>query len=221
MPEKSLDRAAIFDLDGTLLNTLADLTASMNTVLDQMGWPTHPMDAYRWFVGNGVAKLVERALPEAQRLESTIAECVRAMRAEYAGRWARTTRPYPGVEELLQALVDRDMPMAVLSNKPHEATLEMVRHFFPRTPFRIIAGAKPDTPRKPDPFAALEIAGQLGIQPGAMLFVGDSNTDMQTAAAAGMTGLGAAWGFRGREELLAAGAVHVLETPLEMLDRVK
>ncbi len=207
----------IFDLDGTLLDTLEDLAASMNTVLERMGWPVHPVDAYRCFVGNGVAMLVQRALPEDQRRESIIEQCVQAMRREYARRWAEQTRPYAGVTELLEKLAAGDAPLNILSNKPHDATQEMVRHFFPKTPFRIVAGAVADKPRKPDPTVALEMAEKLGIAPEATLFVGDSNTDMQTAKAAGMTALGAAWGFRGREELLTSGADSVLDAPLELL----
>lgn len=217
MPPCPSPQGIIFDLDGTLLDTLEDLAGSMNTVLERMGWPTHPVDAYRWFVGNGVAILVQRALPEDQRRESIIEKCVQAMRTEYARRWAKQTRLYAGVAELLKKLAAGNMPLNILTNKPDDAAQEMVRHFFPTTPFHIVAGAVADKPRKPDPTVALEMAQQLGIAPEATLFVGDSNTDMQTAKAAKMIALGAAWGFRGREELLASGAHAVLEAPLELL----
>lgn len=218
MTSTGLNQGVIFDLDGTLLDTLTDLAEAMNRVLARQGWRTHPVDAYRRFVGDGVAMLVRRALPDEQRQESVIAECVRAMREEYARIWARTTKPYAGIEELLGKLESRDIPMAVLSNKPHEATREMVCHFFPRVLFHEVAGAKADKPRKPDPAVALEIGASMGVAPGSMLFLGDSDIDMQTAQAAGMVPLGAAWGFRGRDELLASGAARVLETPLELMD---
>jgi len=221
MISRSRKQGVIFDLDGTLLDTLTDLAEAMNVVLAGQGWRTHPVDAYRRFVGDGVAMLVRRALPEKYQDEAVgeavIEECVQSMRAEYAKRWARTTKPYAGVEELLGRLESRSIPMAVFSNKPHEATREMVLHFFPEVPFHVIAGAKADKPRKPDPGVALNIGESMGVVPGDMLFLGDSDIDMQTAQAAGMVPLGAAWGFRGRDELLASGAACVLATPLELM----
>lgn len=218
LSQHHIHQGVIFDLDGTLLDTLTDLAESMNHVLGQKGWQIHPVDAYRRFVGDGVELLVWRTLPSDLRQDSIIADCVRDLREEYALRWARTTRPYAEVEELLRGLVSRNIPMAVLSNKPNDATQDMVRHYFPGTAFQIIAGAMPDKPKKPDPGVALEMARQMRIPPDAMLFLGDSDADMQTARAARMVPLGAAWGFRGREELAAAGASHVLEKPLELLD---
>lgn len=218
MSQHHKHQGVIFDLDGTLLDTLTDLAESMNHVLGQKGWQVHPVDAYRRFVGDGVEMLAQRALPLEQRQDSIIEDCVRAVRAEYALRWARTTRPYAGVEELLRGLESLNIPMAVLSNKPNDATQDMVRHYFPGTAFQIVAGAMPGKPKKPDPGVALEMARQMRIPPDAMLFLGDSDADMRTARAARMVPLGAAWGFRGREELAAAGAAHVLEKPLELLD---
>jgi len=221
MTPMSRKQGVIFDLDGTLLDTLMDLAEAMNGVLAQRGWRTHPVDAYRRFVGDGMAMLVRRALPDNQRHDPGIAECVRAMCEEYARTWARTTKPYAGVEELLDRLESRGIPMAVLSNKPHEATREMVLHFFPRVPFHEVVGAKPEKLRKPDSGVALEIAESMRIKPESMLFLGDSSIDMQTAQAAGMIPLGAAWGFRGRDELLAFGAVRVLENPLELMNYLR
>lgn len=218
MMEKSRKQGVIFDLDGTLLNTLADLAEAMNSVLAQRGWQTHPKDAYCRFVGDGVAMLVRRALPEKQRQEPVLTECVRAMREEYAKTWARTTKPYAGVEELLDRLGSRGIPLAVLSNKPHESTVEMVLHYFPHVPFCDVVGAKPEKPRKPDSKVALEIAESMNVAPENMLFLGDSSIDMQTAVTAGMIPLGAAWGFRGRDELLASGATSILNTPLELIN---
>jgi phosphoglycolate phosphatase len=207
----------IFDLDGTLLNTLDDLADAMNLVLARHGWPEHPVDSYRRFVGNGVGMLVRRAMPEDRRNEELVPGVVREMRGEYARRWAEKTRPYPGVEQLLNTLRELAVPLAVLSNKPHDATLAMVRHFFPADMFRIVNGAKPDKPRKPDPTTALETARFLGLAPQSVLFLGDSDADMLTAAAADMVPLGAGWGFRGTEELIASGAREVLQSPLELL----
>ncbi|HDQ40317.1 MAG TPA: HAD family hydrolase [Desulfonatronum sp.] len=211
-------RGVIFDLDGTLLNTLEDLAESMNIVLSQMGWSTHPTEAYRKFVGNGMDMLVQRALPEKHRQKSTATECLRAMRREYARRWAKTTRPYSGITALLDQLASQQCPMAVLSNKPDDATQEMVKHFFPRVDFHGIAGAQTGKPKKPDPAMALQLSEIMGLSPGATLFLGDSNTDIQTARAAGMVALGAGWGFRGPAELLDAGAAEVLDAPLKLLN---
>lgn len=208
----------IFDLDGTLLNTLEDLADAMNSVLISRGWPTHPVDDYRRFVGNGVAMLARRAMPKNERSEDRVAEVVSRMREVYATGWANKTRPYPGIGQLLEALRDRETPMAVLSNKPHDATLAMVGHFFPADSFRLVLGARPNKPRKPDPAAALEAAEHLGVAAQSVLFLGDSDVDMQTAKAADMTALGAAWGFRGPEELQAHGARAILHTPLELLE---
>lgn len=217
MNEHKDTRGVIFDLDGTLLDTLADLAESVNFVLARRNWETHPVDAYRGFVGDGVDMLVQRALPENQRRGSIIMDCVREVRSEYDKRWARKTRPYPEVDQLLSRLNALGIPLAVLSNKPDDATQAMVGHYFPASPFQVVAGARPDIPKKPDPAMAVEIAKMMKILPEAMLFLGDSNTDMQTAMAAGMLAVGAAWGFRGPDELIASGADHVLKTPLELL----
>lgn len=212
-------RGVIFDLDGTLLDTLEDLANAMNTVLACHHWPTHPLDAYRRFVGNGVTMLARRAMPEEERQEDRlVAEIAAKMRKVYALGWANKTKPYHGIEHLLNTLRDKNVPMTVLSNKPHDATAAMVDHFFPKNLFQVVMGAHPEKPSKPDPTTALETAEFLGLPPGAILFLGDSDVDMHTANAAGMTSLGAAWGFRGPEELLAAGARAILQSPKELLD---
>ncbi|PTN37520.1 HAD family hydrolase [Desulfonatronum sp. SC1] len=212
-------QGVIFDLDGTLLNTLEDLADAMNTVLADHHWPTHPLDAYRRFIGNGVTMLVRRAMPEEERGEDRrVAEIVLEMRETYAHGWANKTKPYPGIDHLLNTLRDKSVPMTVLSNKPHDATAAMVDHFFPANLFQVVMGAHPEKPSKPDPTTALETAKHLGLPPETILFLGDSNVDMHTAKAAGMTPLGAAWGFRGPEELLAAGARAILQSPKELLD---
>jgi phosphoglycolate phosphatase len=217
MPHHHAQRGIIFDLDGTLLNTLDDLANAMNSVLADNRWPIHPVSAYRTFVGNGMEMLVRRALPREHRNDQTVQVNTQAMRSAYGRAWAVKTRPYPGIENLLSALRHNAVPMAILSNKPHEATQSAVRHFFPHTPFAAVVGATPHKPKKPDPATALEIADQFRLEPERIFFLGDSDADMLTARAAGMTGLGAGWGFRGREELLANGAHQVLESAEELL----
>ncbi|GAB6057679.1 HAD family hydrolase [Desulfonatronum parangueonense] len=218
MASHNSHHGVIFDLDGTLLNTLEDLADSMNTVLTRGNLPPHPVSAYRRFVGDGMTMLVTRALPEELREESHIARFVQDMRNEYARHWADKTRPYAEVPELIHGLEAQNVPMTILTNKPEDAALAMVAHFFPSTKFRTVMGAKPERPRKPDPTAALEIAAHLELAPDQILFLGDSDADMLTARSARMTALGAGWGFRGREELIRSGARRVLETPLELLD---
>jgi phosphoglycolate phosphatase len=215
--------AVLFDLDGTLLDTLEDLGDSMNAVLAARGYPTHPIPSYSTFVGDGVRTLVHRALPPAARVrEATVDELVPLMRAEYSTRWKSKTRPYTGVPELLDGLAARGVRMAVLSNKPHPATVEVVEHFFARWTFDATLGARPGVPIKPDAGAALEVSRLLAIPPEDFLYVGDTNTDMQTAAAAGMFAAGALWGFRTADELRSSGARVLLTDPrdiLPLLDR--
>jgi phosphoglycolate phosphatase len=211
-------KAALFDLDGTLLDTLDDLGDSMNAVLSARGYPTHPIRAFTEFVGDGVQNLVRRALPpDAGSNEALVAEMTPLMRAEYARRWKDKTRPYDGIPEMLEALSERGLRLAVLSNKPHPATVEVVDHFFPRGRFEAVFGARPDVPIKPDAGAALDVARRLGIPPGEFLYLGDTNTDMQTATAAGMYAVGALWGFREAAELLESGARVLINHPRDFL----
>jgi phosphoglycolate phosphatase len=213
--------AILLDLDGTLLDTLADLGESMNEILASLGHPTHELEAYKRFVGDGVANLVRRSLPPAVATDEEVVErCVLAMRRIYGGRWDRMTRPYPGIPELLDALAGRGLAMAILSNKPDDLTRMVVARFLPAWPFAAVVGAKPDVPRKPDPTAALAIARALGREPSRFLYLGDTNTDMVTASAAGMYGLGALWGFRTADELLASGARALVEKPRNVLDHL-
>lgn len=210
-------QAVLFDLDGTLLNTLADLGDSMNAVLARQGFPQHDLAAYKYFVGEGMANLVRRALPEARHGDEVVSRCIAEMGLEYGRRWRDKTRPYAGVPELLDGLAARGIKLAVLSNKPDDMTRLAVRELLPRVRFDEVRGEREDTPRKPDPASALEIARQLGVQPEAFLYLGDTGTDMLTAKAAGMYPVGALWGFRTAEELSANGAQALLSQPHELL----
>jgi len=210
-------RAILFDLDGTLLDTIGDLADSMNAVLQRFGFPGHGREAYKQFVGDGMDILVCRALPEDRRDREMLDGCLLAMRAEYSSRWRRETRPYNGVPELLDALGDLQLRMAILSNKADDFTREMVSILLPRCAFDAVVGARPDVPKKPDPTAALGIARGLGIPSGQILYLGDSGTDMQTARAAGMFPAGALWGFRTAAELRANGAQVLIKRPMELL----
>ncbi len=209
-------KAVIFDLDGTLLDSLADLADAMNAVLEGNRLPTHPVDAYRYFVGDGIAQLVRRALPFEVADEADLDRFVVEMKREYRQRWACRTRPYPGILQMLDALGRAGLQLAVLSNKPDDATRELVKELLPGAAFRRVVGAGPETPRKPDPAAALEIAADLKLDPPEVVFVGDSAIDMQTAVGAGMFPAAVLWGFRPRAELAAAGAMRFFEHPADV-----
>jgi phosphoglycolate phosphatase len=209
--------ALIFDLDGTLLNTLADLADSGNAALAALGLPGHPVDAYRMFVGLGVAELVLRMMPKARRDEASCKRAGGLLVEEYKKRWRVKTRPYPGIPEMLQALLALNLPLCVLSNKPQGFTDLTVREFFPGQPFVHVRGARPEVQNKPHPAGALALAAELGLSPGAIAFVGDSATDMKTARGAGMLPVGVLWGFRDEAELTANGARHLLKEPADLL----
>jgi len=210
-------KAVLFDLDGTLLDTLEDLADSMNVVLRRFGFPEHPVEPYKYFVGDGVDNLVLRTLPEAHRDPATVQLCMAAMREEYARRWADKTHPYDGIPELLDALTARGIRMAVLSNKPDDFTKLCVARLLPRWRFGLVAGMRPSGPKKPDPAGARAAAEHFGLRPAEVLYLGDTNTDMQTAVAAGMFPVGALWGFRTADELVANGAKVLIEKPLDLL----
>ncbi len=211
--------AVIFDLDGTLADTLDGIAGALNSVLEEFGLPTHDRDAYRRFIGNGVEKLVERALP-ADRHDLVGEVLVRYLPVlmEEGGDKARA---YDGAGRVLDELTERGLPFAVLSNKPHEPTVDVVGRLFDRWTFAEVAGAQQGVPIKPDPAAAWRLAEVMGVPAGRCAFVGDSDVDMLTASNAGMIGIGAAYGLRGAEELRDAGATHVItqiEGVIDLLD---
>ncbi len=210
-------QAVIFDLDGTLLNTLADISDSVNQMLSEHGFSTHTTDDYRRFIGNGIQMLVTRALPVAGRSEELIHACVHRAREIYWENWNRKTRPYNGVMDLLNILETKNVPKAILSNKPHDFTVRYVDAYFPDITFLAVMGQNDRFPVKPDPASALDIAQQMGIVPSSFLFVGDSAIDVKTALSAGMYAVGVAWGFKGHEELAKAGCNTLVDHPSEIL----
>jgi len=209
--------AVIFDLDGTLLDTLDDLADSMNAPLVGEGYAPHPRNAYRHFVGDGMEALARRALGVGEGHDGLVQHCMAAMEAEYALRWNRRTRPYPGVQEMLDGLERKGVAKAVFSNKPEPFVRLAVSHLLGAWMFDSVRGARPHFPRKPDPRGALEIAREWELPPARILYLGDTNTDIATARAAGMCAVGAAWGFRGAAELFQAGADHVIARPVDLL----
>lgn len=211
-------RAALFDLDGTLLDTLEDLADSANEVLRRRGLPVHPIEAYRTFVGDGVHALIRRIVPGVALREEEVDVMVGEMKEVYARRWKSKSRPYEGMEDALASLEDRGMTLAVLSNKPDEFTRACVSHFFPSVRFVEVRGARPGVPLKPSPEAALAIVEATGIPAADWLYVGDTATDMQTAVAAELFPVGVLWGFREAIELREHGAATLIRHPRELAD---
>jgi phosphoglycolate phosphatase len=209
--------AVIFDMDGTLLNTLEDLGDCMNRVLTRAGYNTHPIDDYRYFVGDGIKNLVRRVLPEQRRDEATIRQIQTAMVKEYGKHWADKTDLYPGISALLDELMKREIKKGILSNKPHASTKVIAERYFKDWRFDPVFGARDGVPRKPDPAAALEICRHWGLEPSGVLYAGDTNTDMQTARQGGMFAVGVLWGFRTKEELIENGAQELIAAPQEIL----
>ncbi len=211
-------KAILFDVDGTLLNTLEDLSDSVNRVLAGKGFATHKLDAYRYFIGDGSAMLITRALPEEKRNDDTIRSCTEMFIEDYGRNWNVRTKPYDGVTEMLDALMARGLKIAALSNKPHEFTKRCVNDLLPNWTFEVVLGYRDAVPLKPDPASALEVAKRLNIPPVDFLFLGDSAVDMKTAIAAGMYPVGVLWGYRSIEELQENGAQALIERPLEILN---
>ncbi len=210
-------RALLFDLDGTLLDTLQDIADSVNSALAYFGFPQHELDAYRYFVGDGVEMLAIRALPEDRRDQMTVGKVVARIDEAYSLRWANNTRPFQGIPELLDALTNIGIRMAILSNKGQSFAELTVSTLLPDWHFDLVVGAQPSIPRKPDPTAALQIARQMSLIPTEFLYLGDSAVDMKTAVAANMYPIGALWGYRTANELLTGGARALVEKPTHVL----
>lgn len=210
-------RAVLFDLDGTLLDTLRDIADATNQALGRLGFPRHETEAYKCFIGEGREVLALRALPEQHRNAATVSRLVAGINEEYSRCWADHTHPYQGIPGLLDDLAARNIRMAVLSNKAHDLTEMMVSGMLAEWHFEMVIGASPAAPRKPDPTTALQIARRLEIHPAEFIYLGDSAIDMKTATGAGMYPVGASWGFSPADELLRAGARAVIAQPEELL----
>ena len=188
-----MKRLVIFDLDGTLLNTIADLAAATNYALTQFGYSTHDTDAYRFFVGNGINKLFERALPESERTPENVLRIRSQFVPYYNLHNADLSRPYPGIEQLLTQLQEQHIQIAVASNKYQEATVKLIRQYFPSIHFTAVFGQRENVPTKPDPQVIHEIIEISGVQKEEVVYIGDSGVDMQTGLNAGVTTIGLCW----------------------------
>lgn len=211
-------RAVLFDLDGTLLDTLEDLADATNRALARLGCPQRPLENYRYYVGNGAVNLIRRALPEPRRDDDTVHRCLAAFQEEYARNWDAKTHPYDGVPELLDALTQRGVRMAIFSNKPDSFTKLCVDKLLTGHSFEAVLGASEAVPHKPDPTGVELIIERLGIAREEFLYVGDTGTDMQTAGAAGLFGVGVLWGFRPADELAEHGAKILIAEPGLLLE---
>ena len=214
-----MKKTVIFDLDGTLLDSIEDIASSMNKVLESLQLPTHKIEDYKHFVGGGVDILVENAL--SNQSKEIKDEVTKRFKIEYDGKLHSKTLPYDGIYELLDELKKLDINLAVLSNKPHEFTVSYVNHFFKNYNFKEVHGQKKDVPKKPDPKAALDIVKCLDSSCENTYFIGDTKIDMQTAKSANMTAIGVLWGFRDEKELRDFGADFIVSNPLEILKIIK
>jgi phosphoglycolate phosphatase len=211
-------KSVLFDLDGTLLYTLTDVANAMNEALVRFGYPPHPVDAYKYFIGESVETEARRALPESARNPGTVKKIAAFSEEIYDKCWGDNTYPYTGIPELLTELQNLGPPLVVLSNKNDRFTKVMVQKLLPDWQFKIVQGALSDAPLKPDPMLALQIAEKLRIPPEQFLYLGDTSTDMKTAVNAGMFPVGCLWGYRPADELLQSGAKVLINTPAEILD---
>ena len=213
-------KGIIFDLDGTLLDSLEEIAQSMNEVLKEFNLPTHPLSSYNQFVGDGALYLIQRAVPKkssAQLIDSILTRYLEV----YNQSLCDTTQPYEGIYELLKALNSLPIQLGILSNKPHLFTLKYAQTLFGEFNFSQVHGQKQDVPKKPHPQGALSIANAFNLASQEILFVGDTPTDIHTAHNANMKSIGVLWGFRTKEELQEAQADYLVQHPLEILDIIK
>ena len=212
-------KVAIFDLDGTLLDTLKDLADACNFALRSYGFPEHQIEEYKYFLGNGVYKLVERALPMDKKDGETVDKVLTEFKKYYEKHKSDFTKPYDGIEELLIALKETGIKTAVVSNKPHEFAVEIVERYFAKS-FDIVFGKREGYLAKPDPTTVIETLNHFKCKKEEAVYIGDSDVDMFTGKNAGLFSIGVAWGFRGAEELSAAGADKIVYTSEELLSEI-
>lgn len=212
-------KVIVFDLDGTLLDTLDDLADASNMVLEECGYPQHPVEAYKYFVGDGLRVLMERIIPE-DASQTDVDHCCDLFNTIYSRCWDNKSAPYAGIEEMLHQLRRSGARLTVLSNKPHQFTEIYIERFFQEHRFEVVFGQREGVNKKPDPAGALEIAELMGVSPAECMYVGDTAVDMQTGKAAGMFTVGVLWGFRDIEELQQNKADMIVKRPMEIVEYV-
>lgn len=210
-------KAVVFDLDGTLLNSIADLGDAMNSTLTANNFPVHSYDEYKLFLGSGLKNLTLKSLPEEQRNDKTVGRLYEEMQITYKKNCTLKTRPYNGIPELLTSLTKKNIPFAILSNKEISFTQYIVNKLLSGWHFTHVLGSTVDIPKKPDPAGALIITKELNIKPEEFLYLGDTGIDMKTANAAKMHSVGVTWGFRSKEELIENGARTIIDTPSSLI----
>ena len=208
-----MKKLAIFDLDGTLLNTIEDMGYAANHALQAHGYPTHSIASYPFFVGNGVRRLIERVLPEDARTEATIDRLLVTFKEYYNDHNTDYTKPYEGIPELLSLLSSRGVAIAVASNKYQAATEKLISHFFPTLSFIAVEGQKEGVPVKPDPSIVFEILAKAKTPKADTIYIGDSGVDMETARRACVDSVGVTWGFRPEKELVENHADTIVNSP--------
>lgn len=216
-----MKRLVIFDLDGTLLNTIADLAQSTNHALQALGYPTHQTEEYNLMVGNGINKLLERALPQEEQNEENIQRMRSYFIPHYDAHNADLSAPYPGVVKLLETLQEQGLQLAVASNKYQAATEKLVKHYFPQINFVAVLGQREGVEVKPSPVIVEDILSQSGADKKDVLYVGDSGVDMQTAINAQVEACGVTWGFRSRKELASFSPAHIVDKAEEILALIR
>lgn len=220
-PNAMSAKACVFDLDGTLIDSLEDLADSVNETLVTYGFPTHDVDLYRFKVGNGSKKLIERSLPKELAADADlVSEVLFKYKACYEKNLLKKTRPYAGILTMLSRLKEMGVPMAICTNKHQSAADALVETLFPAGTFTEVIGDRADLPRKPDPKKVLLLAKNMGVAPADVAYFGDSSVDMDTAKNAGALAIGVTWGFRPREELEEHGARLLLDMPAELFTKV-
>ncbi len=213
-------KAVLFDLDGTLADSLIDLADGVNRAIAQKGFPTHPVEAFKYFVGDGIPKMIERALPESNRDTNTVNEIKDIFLPYYAIHYADNTYAYEGMPELVNTLKNQGFIVAVVTNKEQHMANEVVTSLYGNV-FDLIFGKRDGIPAKPDPTAALMAMEELGVKPEECVFIGDSGMDVATAVNSGAVPVGEIWGFRKEDELVANGAKYIISKPTELLHIIK
>ena len=213
-------KAVVFDLDGTLVDSAADLGNAVNRVLESHGYPVHEIPRYQDFIGNGAEMMVRRALPENRRGDETVKECLAQFMEDYHNNFDVDTVLYEGIPELLDHLVDKSVILTMLTNKPEVITLKLKDSLLSNWDFKVVMGSREGLPKKPDPTGAKILTQEIAVESSRIVYFGDSGIDMKTAVSAGMVPVGVLWGFREKEELQNDGAKYIIEKPLDILDLI-
>jgi len=214
-------KAVVFDLDGTLVDSAADLGNAVNRVLEDHGFPVHAISRYQDFIGNGAEMMVKRALPEDSRGEVILKECLNDFMNDYNENFNVDTVLYDGIPELLDHLSEKSIILTLLTNKPEKITFKLNESLLSKWEFKVVMGSSEGIPKKPDPTGAKLLLDKIGIPGSQTVYFGDSGIDMTTAVSSGMVPVGVLWGFRGKDELENSGAKYIIENPLDILEMIQ